>query len=242
MNISAANLSSALYGIHSMGSLGRTSRSSSYQNPLYTPGSIIGVSPTAAYGKTYAISKIGTEFRKAAQTLQETDFSKTYRFTGKKQIWNQVRTFAESYNSLLSNVSNATEKQKLKQPITDNRTVLAKVGLNLSDDGSLAVDNKALKKAKIADLTAVFSGAESPAGKMAVKSIYAEASAVAGSSVYPYGLNAYGLGNYGLGTYGLGAYGLGSYGLSSYGLGAYALGNYGMGSLYNLGRYFDMSL
>ena len=203
--------------------------------------------------------KTGAGFRKIAEKLQNTDWSSEYRFSKKKELQNNVRTFAEEYNKLLSGVKNvsdgagSTYGSKFTQLLRDNKDALSGIGLEVGTDGTLSVNSKTLKKAKADAFETVFKGADSVAGKVAVNSIYAEAQNMLSGvgKLYGYGA-AYGagLGTYGLGvlgTYGLGnlgAYGLGAlgaYGLGSADLSSMALGNYGLqnGSLlsYGLGGY-----
>ena len=197
--------------------------------------------------------KTGAGFRKIAEKLQNTDWSSEYRFSKKKELQNNVRTFAEEYNKLLSGVKNvsdgagSTYGSKFTQLLRDNKEALSGIGLELGTDGTLSVNSKTLKKAKADNFEAVFQGADSVAGKAAVNSIYAEAQSMLSgmgklygySSLYGYGsaYGTYGLGA--LGTYGLGN--LGAYGLGSADLSSMAIGNYGLqnGSLlsYGLGGY-----
>lgn len=199
--------------------------------------------------------KMGAGFRKIAEKLQNTDWSRDYKFSKKKELQNNVRTFAEEYNKLLSGVKNVSDGaggtygSRFTQLLRDNKEALSGIGLELGTDGTLSVNSKTLKKAKTDDFEAVFKGADSVAGKAAVNSIYAEAQNMLsgvgklygyGSAYGTYGLGAlgtYGLGN--LGAYGLGA--LGTYGLGSADLSSMAIGNYGLqnGSIlsYGLGGY-----
>ena len=200
--------------------------------------------------------KTGAGFRKIAEKLQNTDWSSEYKFSKKKELQNNVRTFAEEYNKLLSGVKNVSDGaggtygSRFTQLLRDNKEALSGIGLELGTDGTLSVNSKTLKKAKADAFETVFKGADSVAGKAAVNSIYAEAQSMLSgmgklygySSLYGYG-SAYGTdglgapGTYGLGN--LGAYGLGA--LGSADLSSMAIGNYGLqnGSLlsYGLGGY-----
>lgn len=206
-----------------------------------------------------AAQKTGAGFRKIAEKLQSTDWSREYRFSKKKELQNGVRAFAEEYNRFFSEIKKVADGEgssygsKFISLVQDNRDVLAGIGLTVEGDGTLSVDSRALKKAKAEAFAAVFKGTDSVAGKAAVNSIYAEAqsavSAVGKLYGYGAGLGGYGLGTYGAGTYGLGnlgAYALGSLGtyglesmalgnsignpLASYGLGGYGYGAYGYGA------------
>ncbi|MBD5509741.1 MAG: hypothetical protein HDR08_00550 [Lachnospiraceae bacterium] len=222
-----------------------------------------GVTGSRSTGRTGSSSlyvssaqKTGAGFRKIAEKLQNTDWSRDYKFSKKKELQNNVRTFAEEYNKLLSGVKNvsdgagSTYGSKFTQLLRDNKEALSGIGLEVGTDGTLSVNSKVLKKAKADSFETVFQGADSVAGKAAVNSIYAEAQSMLSgmgklygySSLYGYG-SAYGtyglgaLGTYGLGN--LGAYGLGA--LGSADLSSMAIGNYGIqnGSLlsYGLGGY-----
>lgn len=195
--------------------------------------------------------KTGAGFRKIAEKLQNTDWSRDYRFSKKKELQNNVRTFAEEYNKLLSGVKNvsdgagSTYGSRFTQLLRDNKDALSGIGLEVGTDGTLSVNSKTLKKAKADAFETVFKGADSVAGKAAVNSIYAEAQSMLSGmgKLYGYG-SAYGTGLGAYGTYGLGSlgmYGLGAYGLGSADLSSMALGNYGLqnGSLlsYGLGGY-----
>lgn len=197
--------------------------------------------------------KTGAGFRKIAEKLQHTDWSRDYRLSKKKELQNNVRTFAEEYNKLLSGVKNvsdgagSTYGSKFTQLLRDNKDALSGIGLEVGADGTLSVNSKTLKKAKADAFEAVFKGADSVAGKAAVNSIYAEAQNMLSSvgKLYGYGsaYGTYGLGA--LGTYGLGN--LGAYGLGGYGYGAYGYGTSGLNSLYvalssYAGRYIDTQL
>ena len=187
-----------------------------------------------------ASQKTGAGFRKIAEKLQSTDWSREYRFSQKKELQNNVRTFAEEYNRFFSEIKNVSDGEggvygsKFASLMQDNKEVLAGIGLSVKGDGTLSVDSRALKKAKADAFAAVFKGTDSVAGKAAVNSIYAEAqrAALAVGKLYGYGTGSYGAG---FGVYGLGAYGLGS--LGTYGAGAYGLGNLGAYALGSLGTY-----
>lgn len=191
--------------------------------------------------------KTGAGFRKIAEKLQHTDWSRDYRLSKKKELQTSVRTFAEEYNKFLSSVKNVSDGEggtygsRFMQLLRDNQETLSKIGLETGPDGTLSVNSRILKKAKAGDFEAVFGGVDSVAGKAAVNSIYAEAQSMLSGvgKLYGYG-SAYGagLGAYGLGS--LGAYGLGSVGLNSMALGSYALPtgafSYGLGG-YGYGAY-----
>lgn len=232
-------------------------------------GKSAGAEKTASIGKTAGITgsrstqrtgnsslhissaqKMGAGFRKIAEKLQHTDWSRDYKLSKKKELQASVRTFAEEYNKFLAGVKNISDGEggtygsRFTQLLRDNREALSKIGLETGSDGTLSVNSRILKKAKAGDFEAVFRGADSVAGKAAVNSIYAEAQSMLSGvgKLYGYG-SAYGadLGTYGLGTLGtyglggLGAYGLGSAGLSSMALGSYALPTGAFG--YGLGGY-----
>lgn len=233
----------------SVGKIGKTAGAESKNKSLRT-NSNGSISLSAA-------QKTGAGFRKIAEKLQSTDWSREYRFSQKKELQNSVRTFAEEYNRFFSEIKNVSDGEggvygsKFKGLMQDNKEALAGIGLSVKGDGTLSVDSRTLKKAKADAFAAVFKGADSVAGKAAVNSIYAEAqrAVLTVGKLYGYGTEAYGtgLGAYGpssLGAYGLGnlgAYALGSlgtYGLESMALGSsmgnplasYGLGGYGYGA------------
>lgn len=192
--------------------------------------------------------KTGAGFRKIAEKLQNTDWSRDYRLSKKKELQNNVRTFAEEYNKLLTGVKNVSDGEggtygsRFTQLLRDNKEALSGIGLEVGTDGTLSVNGRTLKKAKADAFEAVFKGADSVAGKAAVNSIYAEAQNMLSSvgklygygSMYGTGLGIYGLG--GLGTYGLGSAGLSSMALGNYALQTGALSSYGLGG-YGYGVY-----
>lgn len=226
-------------GIEKSASIGKTAGVTGSRSTGRTGNSSLNVS---------SAQKTGAGFRKIAEKLQNTDWSSEYKFSKKKELQNNVRTFAEEYNKLLSGVKNvsdgtgSTYGNRFTQLLRDNKEALSGIGLEVGTDGTLSVNSKTLKKAKADAFETVFKGADSVAGKAAVNSIYAEAQSMLSGvgklygygSAYGTGLGAYGLGS--LGTYGLGAYGLGSADLTSMAIGNYGLQN---GSLlsYGLGGY-----
>lgn len=236
MRISPANQYASLFAANRTRPVGIAGRS------LYAKKTGTG------YQKPYAGSADRVQgstagFRKIAEKLQNADWDKEYRLSGKKSLQNGVRTFVEEYNKMYSRMKSVpaytggTYGAQLKELACDNQRQLAGIGIECGKDGTLSINNARLKKAKASDFKDVFSGADSLAGKAAVKSIYAEAQA--------FSLNRMGSYGYGSGSW-YGAYGLGGLGLYGYGnsLGMYGLGNsVGMyGSYPYTGRYFDMLL
>lgn len=246
-------------------SVGKTIRTEKSASLGKTTGAKTANNSALQTGKTgsslivSSVQNVGAGFRKITEKLQNTDWSRDYRLSKKKELQNNVRTFAEEYNKLLSGVKNVSDGEggtygsKFTQLLQDNKEALSGIGLEVGTDGTLSVNSRTLKKAKADAFEDVFKGADSVAGKAAVNSIYAEAQNMLSSigklygygSAYGTGLGMYGpgsLGTYGpgtLGTYGLGA--LGTYGLGSAGLSSMALGNYALqtGALtsYGLGGY-----
>lgn len=202
--------------------------------------------------KTSSAQKIGAGFRKITEKLQNTDWSSEYRLSKKKELQNNVRTFAEEYNRLLSGTKNVSDGEgstygsRFSRLLQDNKAALSKIGLEIGADGTLSVNSRTLKKAKADAFETVFQGADSVAGKAAVNSIYAEAQSMLSDvgRLYSYGT---GLSSIALGNYALQTGGLASYGLGGYGYGAYGYGTSGMNSLYAAlssyaGRYIDTQL
>lgn len=223
MRISGANLYSALYSLN--GLQGRRSSNFGLGSSL---GTVYGGYQNSYKTNTYKLQKEAVGFRSIAEKLQDTDWEKEYKLSRKKSLQNQVCTFVEEFNQLYTQVQNISGSKngsygaQLKELVNDNKEKLSEIGICVNKDGSLSVNNTGLKKAKAADFMAVFSGAESLAGKAAVKSIYAEAQAMTITNSYGYGM--YGYGSSGYGTYGItGLNGL--YGASPY-----------------AGSYFDMLL
>lgn len=219
MNISAANLSSALYGM---------SRMSMLRNPTGITGQAGLYDSLSRSFSYYNKNNIGTQgiydgFRDVTRKLQETDWDKSYRFSGKKRLQSTVNAFAEAFNGMLAKTSQAGGSlyaSRLKEQAFKSERLLSEIGLQVEKDGTLSVNGKTLKRASASDFKAVFEGADSFAGRTAVKSIYAQAQQLARNP----------------------GYGAGSYGTA----GLY--GGYGAaGSLYGMaypyaGRYFDMFL
>lgn len=229
MRISPANQYASLYAMNRMRTLpvGTAGRS------LYAKGVYTGYQKPYA-GNSVQVQSEAAGFRKIAEKLQNTDWDKEYRLSGKKTLQNGVRTFVEEYNKMYSQMTGIPANTggsygaQLRKLAEDNQKQLAGVGIESGKDGTLRINNAILKKAKAADFKEVFAGADSLAGKAAVKSIYAEAQAFSLSRMGSYG---YANGDW------YGAYGLGSMGLYGYGS---SLGMYG--SFPYTGRYFDMLL
>lgn len=223
MRISGANLYSALYSLN--GLQGRRSSTMGLGSSL---GGVYGSYQNLYRTNSYKLQKEAVGFRSIAEKLQDTDWEKEYKLTGKKSLQNEVRTFVEEFNQLYAQVKNVSGSKdgsygaQFNELVYDNKEKLSEIGISIGKDGSLSVNNSGLKKAKAADFKAVFSGTDSLAGKAAVKSIYAEANALTNSSLYGYG-------NYGYGNYGYGAYG--ATGINSL-----------YGSYPYTGSYFDMLL
>lgn len=285
MTLSSVNFQSVIDRMHKISAMQVSNRTAVNRSAL--AGQSVPVERSASIGKTgrttgveskskslrtthnnsfslSAAQKTGAGFRKIAEKLQSTDWSREYRLSKKKELQNGVRTFAEEYNRFFSEIKNVSDGEggvygsKFASLMQDGKEALAEIGLFVEGDGRLSVDSRILKKAKADALAAVFKGTDSVAGKAAVNSIYAEAqgavSAVGklyGYGAYGAGLGVYGPGSllaYGSGMYKTGAYGLGnplaSYGLGGYGYGAYGYGTSGLNSLYAAlssyaGRYID---
>lgn len=91
-------------------------------------------------------------------------------------ITKAVKSFADSYNSVLSKSSDSNNKNVLRNSVsminTTNRTaanLLGKVGISIGEDNKLTVDEVKLKKADISDLKTLFTGNGSFADQIATK-------------------------------------------------------------------------
>lgn len=229
MRISSANLYSALYGLSRI--QGRGNNSAGYSSSL---GGVYNNYQNLYRTSAYKLQKEAVGFRSIAEKLQDTDWEKEYKFSEKKALQNGVRTFVEEFNQLYSQVKNIQGSKdgsygaQFQELVYDNKEKLSKIGVEIGQNGTLSVNNSRLKKAKAVDFKEVFSGPDSLAGKAAVKSIYAEARALAGVSTYGAGISGYGM-------YGYGAYG--TAGLSS----LHGVYHYTGGYPYT-GSFFDMLL
>ncbi len=198
MRISTANLYSALYSLN--GLQGRRSSSYGIGSSL---GTVYGSYQNSYKTNTYKLQREAVGFRSIAEKLQDTDWEKEYKLSGKKSLQNQVRTFVEEFNQLYTQVQNVSGSKngsygaQLRDLVNDNKEKLSGIGINVNKDGSMSVNNAGLKKAKASDFMKVFSGTESLAGKAAVKSIYAEAQAMTITNSYGYGMYGYGMYGYG---------------------------------------------
>lgn len=106
-------------------------------------------------------------------TTSETKTTNDYDW---ESITKAVKSFADSYNSVLTKTADSTNKNVLRNGVsmvqTTNRTVanmLGKVGITIGEDNKLSVDEDKLKKADISDLKTLFSGYGSFADQIATK-------------------------------------------------------------------------
>ncbi|MGN0437469.1 MAG: flagellar filament capping protein FliD [Lachnospiraceae bacterium] len=107
------------------------------------------------------------------ETTGETKTTNDYDW---ESITKAVKSFADSYNSVLTKTADSTNKNVLRNGVsmvqTTNRTVanmLGKVGITIGEDNKLSVDEEKLKKADISDLKTLFSGQGSFADQIATK-------------------------------------------------------------------------
>lgn len=91
-------------------------------------------------------------------------------------ITKAVKSFADSYNSVLSKSSDSNNKNVLRNSVsminTTNRTaanLLGKAGISIGEDNKLTVDEEKLKKADISDLKTLFTGNGSFVDRIAAK-------------------------------------------------------------------------
>lgn len=102
--------------------------------------------------------------------------SKTTKDYDWEAITKAVKSFADSYNSVLSKASDSNNKNVLRNSVsminTTNRTaanLLGKVGISIGEDNKLTVDKEKLKKADISDLKTLFTGNGSFADQITTK-------------------------------------------------------------------------
>lgn len=107
---------------------------------------------------------------------EETGESKVTKDYDRDAITKAVKSFVDSYNSVLSKVSDSDNNSILRNGVsmvnTTDRTaskLLAKVGITIGEDNKLVVDEEKLKSAKISDLTTLFTGSGSYADQISTK-------------------------------------------------------------------------
>ncbi|MBO5293388.1 MAG: hypothetical protein J6B10_09440 [Lachnospiraceae bacterium] len=129
-------------------------------------------------------------------------FKKAEETGSTSAITSEVKEFAADYNQMVTNMKktggsmNNIYLTQLGSYVAAAQTELAAIGITANKDGTLAIDKKKLEAASAEDLQKVFDGSTSFAGKVSVKSIYAEANAVSSlasqSNPYYSGYNSYG--------------------------------------------------
>lgn len=115
--------------------------------------------------------------KKSITTKDETTGeSKTTKDYDWEAITSAVKSFADSYNSVLSKASESNNKNVLRNSVsmvnTTNRTaanLLNKVGISIGEDNKLTVDEEKLKTADISDLKTLFTGNGSFADQIATR-------------------------------------------------------------------------
>lgn len=115
--------------------------------------------------------------KKSITTKDETTGeSKTTKDYDWEAITSAVKSFADSYNSVLSKASESNNKNVLRNSVsmvnTTNRTaanLLNKVGISIGEDNKLTVDEEKLKMADISDLKTLFTGNGSFADQIATR-------------------------------------------------------------------------
>ncbi len=118
-----------------------------------------------------------------------------------EDVYKKVEEFANSYNKVLSNAKESSSSNikntlsNLKTYTSANKKMLNKIGVSISDDGSLSVDKEKFMAADMSDIKSVFNGTGSYAyyvqSKSAMMSYYAENEASKGSTYTPGGGYSY---------------------------------------------------
>lgn len=112
-----------------------------------------------------------------------------------------AKDFASQYNEMLTAMKamggsgNTQYAKELAALVDSNSEALKAIGITKQEDGTLKVDEDALKAASITDIKNAFNGASGFAESVAQKSIYVEANAI--SAMYSSSISNYGSsGNY----------------------------------------------
>lgn len=133
------------------------------------------------------------------ETGEESLFGKAEATGNTKDVVNEINNFVEDYNAMLSNMKKTggsiqtTYAGQFSTQALIHREELAKIGITAQKDGTLSVNEATLKAAGIDDMKKVFQGTSSFAGRVSMKSIYVESSAVSNLSGNMYGsYNRYG--------------------------------------------------
>ena len=131
-----------------------------------------------------ATTGIRNRSERLLDTGKESLFAKAKKENSTKNVVGEINSFVEDYNNMINNMNktqdklNYTYKSKLANDVLNSKSDLNAIGVTEAKNGNLAVDQKVLENAKIADLQKVFGGATSFGGNVAVKSIYIEANSV----------------------------------------------------------------
>lgn len=127
----------------------------------------------------------------AATKLYTSGSDSVFKSDKESAITDAVKSFASSYNSLLSNADNSTTASVVKSAgnlVSDVKTYsksLANVGITLDDKGKMSVDEDKLSKASKDELKDLFSGTNSLAFKVGAKaSMLSSAATNASNSLY----------------------------------------------------------
>lgn len=106
-------------------------------------------------------------------------------------ITKAVKSFADSYNSVLSKAADSSNKNVLRNGVgmtnLTNRTalnMLNKIGVTVGEDNKLSVDEEKLKKANISDLKTLFLGNGSFADQIMSKASAISRATEGGSGIY----------------------------------------------------------
>ncbi|NLL80542.1 MAG: hypothetical protein GX234_12315 [Clostridiales bacterium] len=193
-----------------------TSRNSNISGRSNTSRRVSGLTGSRLYGSAGTgqigqtlyknTQKAASGLREHAEKLLETGedslFSKAVKDQNTEKLTGEIREFVEDYNRMITNMKktggslNNIYLTQLETYVSEAKTELSKVGITAKKDGTLAVDTEKLEKAAVDELRALFDGTSSFAGKVSIRSIYAEAGAVSSmanqSNPYYSGYNSYG--------------------------------------------------
>ncbi|MEG1848115.1 MAG: hypothetical protein RRX92_06270 [Lachnospiraceae bacterium] len=157
--------------------------------------------------------KATVQLRKSTEALSATGkdsiFAKAKESGNTTEIVAEVTKFIEQYNAMVKNMGktggtvNTAYEKHLTEELAKHGDELKALGITTNKDGVFIIDSEKIKSAKIEDLQKVFTGTDSFAGQISVRSIYIEAHAVSTKSKNEYSAQVVkynGYGNYGKDT------------------------------------------
>lgn len=122
---------------------------------------------------------------------EKTGESKTTKDYDWDAIKKAVKSFVDSYNSVLSKASDSENNSILRNGVsmvnTTDRTaskLLAKVGITIGEDNKLSIDEEKFKSAKINDLMTLFKGSGSYADQIATRASAISRATENGGGIY----------------------------------------------------------